>query len=388
MCPACQEASNSNSQVRVPPGAGSPLPGYTIELECFFLVRCKACSVLACFLHSVSPKRSGWSLKGQLHTCPTCVEAQKAECPEAVEKRDPPVPFPKGCDKSWMALRVVALSEALNECKDLPTWVNNATDDTLRAAGNSYPLDPSEPDAGNAGGSVMMLAMLLPEEFGVPGATALQIFGTPPPATIVQISKHRSRSAIGSDNRRTNIVEGLLSFWQNSGERVRALLLETWILVARAVAVTDPFNRLLVKDIARNCFAVSERVIDDAWWQCFEQERNEVNLQIDRGTWLLKRAYSGKKWYFDEESRFEEIQNRHWPTSTEDEEEKEKDEVFQKEQEEVQKQFWEEALKQWYELHIPLVDAVPQKPALVKNFESELLHEVEIVSTLGPVVAF
>lgn len=376
VCPACQEASNSNLEVRVPPGAGSPLPGYTIELECFFLVRCEACSILSCFLHSLAPKKIGWLLKGHLYTCPTCIAAQQADSPDATETRDPPIPFPKGCETAWLSRRVVALCEALNACEDLPTWVNNATDDTLRAAGNSYPLDPSEPDAGNAAGSVMMLAMLLPEEFGVPGTPALQIFGTPPPASIVQISRHRSRSAIGADNRRTNAVEGLLNFWQNSGKKVRALLLETWILVGRAVSAADPFNKLLVKDMARNCFAVSKCMEDDAWWKSFEEERYEISMQVSRASLLLARAHRGKKWFRDGESEEES-----------DEEETEKDEASQREESEVQYAFLEEALRQWYSIHIPSVEA-PQRSSLGKIFDSTMLHEATSESATGLVMAF
>merc|ERR1719215_1615029 len=153
------------------------------------------CSTVKCWLHSRARKTHGWRSRRGVFFCPECYGKD--------HDRPPPLPFPKGGELNLLARRVVDLTEALNTCKNLPPWVEHATDAVLRYQGRPALADPEEPDAGNSGGSVLVLAMLLPEEFGVPSAPALTIFGDPPPHGLLKISTRRARSSVGSDNRRT-----------------------------------------------------------------------------------------------------------------------------------------------------------------------------------------
>lgn len=313
VCPHCQHACGSDLEVPLPSDVAEPQAGLRLDFDSFSVVCCAKCSCLRCYLHPGALKARGWRRRRGLHFCPACAHA-----PEA---RPAPLPFPQGCDSSAIATRVVALTEALNGCSDMPDWIRlcDMTDKRLRYAGRYAPHlgmgDPTEPDAGNAAGSVLLLAMLLPDEFGVPGATALHILGTPPPPGILKLSSIRARSSIGSDNRRTNLIEGLLNYWPKS-EPCRKLLLATWVLMGRAVSLIDPCHRLRVKDMARQCFGVPDTVQDDAWWD------RESKVRIQRAalffTWENnQKALEGRKEEEEEEDNTADEED----DSTEEEEE-------------------------------------------------------------------
>lgn len=373
VCPHCQHASNSDLEVPIPPNAEEPEPGHGVDSENVFVVCCATCSYLTCFLHSCAPKNKGWRHRKDQFICPACWETPQ-------EVRIPPKPFPTGCDSCVLAQRVVELTLGLNSCLTLPDWVHDASDATLRAAGSCYPpKDSNDVDAGNAGGSVLMLAMLLPDIFGVPGAPALRIFGSPPPATVVQISSHRSRSSVGADNRRTNAVEGLMNHWQGLDEPLRVVLQNTWILMGRAVAVVDPFNKLLVKDFARNCFAVSDLVEDDGWWDWLDEEREDANEQAYRYSLFCRHCRAGQTCNLDSDGddelelkmpylghdEDERIRTAWWERKPEaissesegeeDEGVKEKkDEGVKEKKDEYYRKFIKQAQKEWYKMHVPL----------------------------------
>ena len=83
-----------------------------------------------------------------------------------------------------------------------------SNDANLREAGSYDPAAgkglTTETDSGNFAGSLLLLAMLLPDTYGVEGADPLGIFGTPPPAGLVAVSSGCARSSVGVDNRRCN----------------------------------------------------------------------------------------------------------------------------------------------------------------------------------------
>jgi hypothetical protein len=192
--------------------------------------------------------------------------------------------FPASCEESLMARSVVELTEALNVCTRLPPWANyDVTDAILKEAGKNYPRVQNEVDAGNSAGSMLMLAMLLPEAFGVPGGPSLTIFGPTPPEGVIHIqATKRAMSATGADNRRTNIIEGLLNYWQDIAEPCRSRLMYVWLLMGRAFELLDPFNNLLVKDMARNSFSVPEAIYCDAWWAKVYGARSYLQKQIEK----------------------------------------------------------------------------------------------------------
>ena len=176
------------------------------------------------------------------------------------------------------------LVSALNTCVR-PQWANAwVTDASLRAEGGKY-LNPDRPDHGNTAGSMLLLAMLAPETYGVPGTEPLIIFGSPPPETLMHIDKKRSRSGKGVDNRRTNAVEGLCFHFESTGDsRMHDLLEEAWGAVAWAWSVLDPFNKKIVAEMVRPMFAVSDDLTRAESCEQMLRERAELNLQWpDRG---------------------------------------------------------------------------------------------------------
>jgi hypothetical protein len=127
-----------------------------------------------------------------------------------------------------------------------------------------------------------MLAMLLPEQFGVLGGPSLTIFGLSPPMTIINICCKRAVSGHGPDNRRTNIIEGLLNYWYND-EPCRNLLIHCWRLMGRAFEYMDPFNKLRVKDMARNSFSMPDSIGNKIWWD----RVNEARSYFQKVIWKL-----------------------------------------------------------------------------------------------------
>jgi hypothetical protein len=100
------------------------------------------------------------------------------------------------------ALCVMSASWSLALRRDTPRC-NDPTDQNLRQAAVYDPIHGlgirSEWDANNEAGSCLILAMVLPERFGVPGAPALMIFGKDPPVSVISISDMPATSSRGPD---------------------------------------------------------------------------------------------------------------------------------------------------------------------------------------------
>ena len=102
--------------------------------------------------------------------------------------------------------------------------------------------DEREADVGNRAGSALLLAVLLPHVFGIPGAGPLRVCGWPPPVSLTNISNRpRPRSGQGPDNRRMNVWEALLNYWQSYPvmQDHRDLLLDVLVRFRVAVDVVD-----------------------------------------------------------------------------------------------------------------------------------------------------
>ena len=94
-------------------------------------------------------------------------------------------------------------------------WVRETSDANTKDAGR-YDATAGrgltrEEDYGNAGGSILMLAMLDPETYGVPGAPRLQNIDDWSRDGMLQIQSGRPDSGKNANNRRTNVIEGLLN---------------------------------------------------------------------------------------------------------------------------------------------------------------------------------
>ena len=103
-------------------------------------------------------------------------------------------------------------------------------------------------------GSGLMLAMLLPLQFGVLGCPPVKSFGYPVAAALTMLrSDAPRRSGICPDNRRMQMLEALLSHWRDDAERgeVCDLLRETLMTLSHAMDLADPPGELSVGSVIR-----------------------------------------------------------------------------------------------------------------------------------------
>lgn len=287
-CASCQQAIRDNTPLAVPRDMHDLEPGQRIDADAgFILLCCRACLSKVCFLHPKSPKAAGWHSQRGYALCGDCRELP-------ADFNGPPEPFSPGAEHSIVSQKILKLCQALNQYPDLPDWVRDVRDSRLKLEGKYAPWkgmgDPSEQDGGNAAGSILVLAMLCPDRFGVPGGESLKIVGVPPPPGILEISSRRARSSVGPDNRRTNFVEGLLNYWQHHERHraIRAQLLEAWLLLYRAVLLVDPFDSLTVAVMARRCLNVPDEVEDELWWTEAARRRMIANRELQSQQFIQK----------------------------------------------------------------------------------------------------
>ena len=154
-----------------------------------------------------------------------------------------------------LAEQVRRLTQTLN---DLPSHVFpkeffvDFSDASLKGLAAGY--DRQEPDCGNKAGSAVLLAMLLPEVYGIPGNAPLRIFGSPPFPALLHISNVLPRSGRGPDNLRNNVWEALLAHWAGIDHlcNERDMLLLTLIDARLALdQFVDPQNDKLVWTLPR-----------------------------------------------------------------------------------------------------------------------------------------
>ena len=174
-----------------------------------------------------------------------------------------PLPFPVGQERCFLATLVTDLTDRLNASTSLPGWIVDLTDHNLRARASDWNRGTGQHDAGNGPGSILMLAMLLPERFGVPGARPLSIL--PPNDGIIEISQVPAKSSRGADNRRTNFLEGLLHPTHGSPDReLRQHILFTWAMMSWAESIVNFDRKQRVYEMCRPCFSVPDTTL----WSC------------------------------------------------------------------------------------------------------------------------
>ena len=118
----------------------------------------------------------------------------------------------------------------------------------------SSQCDPREADPSNRAGSGLMLAMLLPQRFGVPGFPPLRCFGYPAdPALLTLSPKPNPPSGKGPCNRRMNMLEALMNHWANDPLRadVRDLLQQTMCTFQVSLSLVDPNSQVPVWRLTR-----------------------------------------------------------------------------------------------------------------------------------------
>ena len=237
-----------------------PPPPPTGWTSCIW-IRCVGCQFLrACALDLATMNDSGWQVARvdsvKRWICPCCV----INSPLVRYSPTYPCmqPFPEGREIGLLARVTVQLTRSLNRSRFIPSWVGpDVTDALLRQHGSPELARFHEADPGNNAGSALVLAMLMPEEFGVPGAEPLRIFGLPLPPAVMAIGKTRSRSSRGSDNRRTNFLEGLLNSW-GAEVPARSQVMRAWRLFSYADKKVDVNRSFMVSDKVRLLFAVPD----------------------------------------------------------------------------------------------------------------------------------
>jgi hypothetical protein len=103
--------------------------------------------------------------------------------------------------------------------------------------------DENEADVGNTAGSALLLAVALPEIYGVHGTPPLRCFGFPLQDKFRFVGTVQHRSGVGADNRRQNEWEAVLKHWQHDAA---SRWKERDVLMATLVAM-----RLTVDSVGR-----------------------------------------------------------------------------------------------------------------------------------------
>ena len=142
----------------------------------------------------------------------------------------------------------------------LPPFLLTLHDEELTVArGEAIDISDEQNDAGSA----LLLAMLRPEVFGIPGTPALRILGWPPPARIIFVSAGLPTSGRGIDDRRTNVVEALLPFLKlfQSGECAAEKLQDAWTLMRQRVRFLTQHSRYPVWRLPRPALFAPDRAL-------------------------------------------------------------------------------------------------------------------------------
>jgi hypothetical protein len=112
--------------------------------------------------------------------------------------------------------------------------------------------DENEADVGNTAGSALLLAVALPEIYGVIGTHPLRCFGLPLQDKFRFVGTVQQRSGVGTDNRQQNVWEAVIKHWQHDAAsrwKERDLLMA--VLVAMRLTV-DSVGRGLSWQVARH----------------------------------------------------------------------------------------------------------------------------------------
>ena len=142
-------------------------------------------------------------------------------------------------------------------------FICDMTDESLKQLGahdsQAGRGDDREADPGNAAGSALLLAALLPRVYGIETAGPLRIFGVPPPQCLTHICSTRAKSGKKADNRRQNVWEAMLNHWQGntSMQELRDLLAVTLFQMHCAIDQVDPEGTKLVWELPRPALVCS-----------------------------------------------------------------------------------------------------------------------------------
>ena len=172
---------------------------------------------------------------------------------------------------------------------ELPGWFTKGpTDSSARQAAKWAPNKKFQ-DWQNLPGSALWLAMLMPARFGISGVRPVsEAFDVADREWIVgklsYISPSRQRSGHGMNNRRANIIEGLLNYFADlpSYTRLHSELHRAWQLMYRALRLLDPALELTHDEQVELALWDSSKDMDDDQWRRTEQDLFEQSIQRQR----------------------------------------------------------------------------------------------------------
>ena len=172
---------------------------------------------------------------------------------------------------------------------ELPGWFTKGpTDASVRKAAKWAPNKKFQ-DWQNLPGSALWLAMLMPARFGISSARPVsEAFDIADREWIVgklsYISPSRQRSGHGMNNRRANIIEGLLNYFADlpSYTRLHSELHRAWELMYRALRLLDPALELTHDEQVELALWDSSKDMDDDQWRRTEQDLFEQSIHSQR----------------------------------------------------------------------------------------------------------
>ena len=171
----------------------------------------------------------------------------------------------------------------------LPWFTGGPTDAAARRAAK-WAAGKNFQDWSNVAGSALVLAMLQPDVFDIWYAPSLsQAFDSDREwwlESLTFISPSKQRSSRGINNRRTNILEGLLNHFAelSAYSGLHNNLHRAWQLMSRALWLVDPELELAHTEQVKRCLSVNKPINDDDWWrdtvQCLTDQAAECARKL------------------------------------------------------------------------------------------------------------
>eukprot|EP00928_Gymnodinium_smaydae_P072306 TRINITY_DN55687_c0_g1_i1.p1 TRINITY_DN55687_c0_g1~~TRINITY_DN55687_c0_g1_i1.p1 ORF type:complete len:567 (-),score=90.53 TRINITY_DN55687_c0_g1_i1:8-1708(-) len=181
-----------------------------------------------------------------------------------------------GGKQTYLAKLIRSVNKQVLEAK-LPQWfIDGPTDASARQAAKWRP-GKNFRDWSNISGSALLLAMLQPNLYGIKNAKSVShAFAADRDwhlRMLTFISPNKQTSSIGINNRRTNVIEGLLNYFADQPEHasLHEDLHRAWQLMTRALWLVDPRFELLHDEQTKQALLLQERIEDDEWWTSKEQ---------------------------------------------------------------------------------------------------------------------
>ena len=156
-----------------------------------------------------------------------------------------------------------------------PSWFVNGPTDLL--ARHHAGKDDVYTDFGNCTGSSLFLAMLTPERFGIYDTDSIdRAFREDCRKSMIDklsyISPAKQKSGRGINNRRCNIIEGLLNHFNSSWQYTQHFALQrAWEIMYRGVLFADPNDELTHEEQIRGAITTLFPLDNDDLWESEER---------------------------------------------------------------------------------------------------------------------